>query len=578
MDSVVFVYNVRGAACTGALISPRVVLTAKHCIQGTRSGAAPASQFRVYMGDSTSRFTAEFTVAEVRPAPGCWDLCGDASDVAVMILSTPSSVPPIPVSFDSAGSLVGRDATAIGFGQTPSGSSGTKYRTMARVENSSRGLIFVDPSVCSGDSGGPLIGADGRIYGVASFIYSPDGRSEPRCGTAPGAYNGIANYMDLIATAIADGGDCLPTGGPETCNGVDDDCNDLVDETCTPLGSLCTSDDECVGGLCGDTPSGRVCTQPCDPLRPALGCPPGLYCAGMSGCDGLCAPGAAVPEALGYGRDCTRNEECASLLCANPGDGRQRCLTPCRGDAGMCFAGEVCSAGAGACGACVASEIVRGARGLGEPCTVDGECASASCFDDHDVLYCSRTCATDAECGAGFHCRGTDCARGAREGIGGGCVANEDCADPDGTGPLGAICAERGGVSWCTAFCSGDAACPPGFSCVPAGGAMVCAPTGGALVGEECLVNPDCLSGLCIDAGHGLVCTRFCDAETRCSAGFECVRTGDGRSAVCVAPVKPPRADSGGCATSPSRGGTSIASVALALLVALGALSRRRRG
>ena len=40
-SSVVFLYNLSGAACTATIVAPRAVLTAKHCIQG--SGATAAS-------------------------------------------------------------------------------------------------------------------------------------------------------------------------------------------------------------------------------------------------------------------------------------------------------------------------------------------------------------------------------------------------------------------------------------------------------------------------------------------------------------------------------------------------------
>lgn len=43
------------------------------------------------------------------------------------------------------------------------------------------GFIFVFFSVCFGDFGGLLIGVDGLVYGVVSFIYSFDGCIEFCC-------------------------------------------------------------------------------------------------------------------------------------------------------------------------------------------------------------------------------------------------------------------------------------------------------------------------------------------------------------------------------------------------------------
>jgi len=561
--AVVFLYNLAGAACTASIISPRVVLTAKHCIQGGSSSAAPARQFRVYTGRSTSEFTSEYRVQEIRPAPGCWNLCGDASDVAVLILSSPVSEVPLEVSFDEPGWLAGQTIRAVGYGQTPAGGSGIKYTTMKQVEGTGRGLIFVEPAVCQGDSGGPLIGPDGKVYGVASFITSPDGMSRPTCGTAPGAYNSINRHRDLIEGAIEDAGDCI-SGGDEMCNGVDDDCDDAVDETCTPLGESCGSDDECVGNDCSDTPAGRICTQDCDPLRPSLGCPPGMYCSNVGGCDGKCVSGA--PGSGGNGADCTEDTECASLFCVDPGDGRQRCLDPCRGDEGVCLAGEACAAVPGACGGCVGAGIVAGRRGLGEPCATDDDCHSGSCLEDGASTYCTRDCTDDEACADGFHCRDELCVRGVRGGVGNRCIDNSDCSE-------GNLCARSGDRSWCTTFCDSEM-CPEGFECVDAGGAMVCSPEG-SLVGESCEVNEDCLSGLCIDApSGGRACTRLCGGESHCASGFECVRTSDGINNVCVEPTRPP-SDEGSC--SVGRNGQGAGGLALLLGALLGLVFRRRR-
>jgi len=575
--AVVLLYNMRrGSQCTGTIVAPRAVLTAKHCVQGAGDSADAPGNFQVYTGSSIMSFSALYRVSEVLVAPGSWDIrSGDNADVAMLILSTPATVEPMDVSFDSPRELIGETITAVGFGQTPSGNpSSTKFRTDKRVMRVFGDLINVEPTVCQGDSGGPLIAPDGRVWGVASFIVSADG-SRPVCGTADGIYNGweSAALSEFVVDGIALSGACAPDG-EEACDGDDNDCDGEIDEGCIPLGDSCTSGDECVGGMCDETPIGRVCTAPCMAITPEIGCALGFYCAKTSGCDGLCTPltepAGGMP--LGNDADCSADTDCASLFCGDPGDGRRRCLTPCEGDTGTCISGEACAALPGVCGGCVPAAIVGALRGIGEPCEVGGDCHSGSCFSEAGISYCSRDCSADDDCPSSFHCRDATCVRGPRGGLGSGCVTNEDC------GESAPICAVEGATTWCTSTCSGDE-CGGGFSCVDVGPASVCAPDL-SLVGEACTTNEECISGLCVSLPGGSVCTQICGRESSCSAGFECVRTADGVNNVCLAPTTGPAGDDGGCAVSPGgQGPGSLAGLMMlgAALLPLFARRRRRR-
>ncbi len=570
--AVVVLQNYRsGGLCTGALIAERVVLTAKHCVQEAfEEGPVSPSSMVVGVGDNVRRISSSLRVQSISTTPGVYTtdsrggigsgLVGE--DVAVMVLQT--GVPglePLPIRRESPSGLSGQTITAVGFGQTPDGQVGVKYTTTGRVNGVSGDLIYVGPITCQGDSGGPAITSDGQIAGVVSF-------GAGSCGSGYGAYNAIFNYLDLIDGALLEAGSCL-NDGEERCDGADNDCDDMVDETCTPIGGACANDDECVGTTCRDTPGGRLCTAPCDPLRPEFGCEAGSYCARSSGCEGFCVPlPGGMPGTLGNDADCTRDDECASLFCADPGDGRRRCLSPCRGDAGMCLAGEACAALPGACGACVAEAILADVRGLGESCEEADECRSSICYEDGGRSYCSRTCEADADCGTGYHCRASSdvsmsrCAAGPRGDIGDPCLGNGDCASLT-------FCAMRLDQAWCTRQCSDDDPCPEGFSCIAAGGTSVCAPDRG-LVGDACAGDAECISGVCSDDG---ICTRSCGPDAPCAVGLECQRVGDSGDAVCAAPSEPPVA--GGCAVAPEAR-SHAAWLCLAGL-ALAWLARRRR-
>lgn len=74
------------------------------------------------------------------------------------------------------------------------------------------------------------------------------------------------------------GGMCVPA--PETCNGKDDDCDNLIDEV-DPGTVICPNGGMCVNGQCGGIIQ-------CGPNAP---CPAGQVCTP----NGVCSPGACMP-------------------------------------------------------------------------------------------------------------------------------------------------------------------------------------------------------------------------------------------------------------------------------------------
>lgn len=556
---VMLLYNRRGGLCTATLISPRVVLTARHCVVDEREVVAPPSNIVFYVGSSERTLSSEYRARNIFIIPGSSGEIGGffAYDIALVELTTAAREMPREIARTAPRALVGTEVTAVGFGQVPSGGSGTKYRATARVEHYESGLLYVDPTVCSGDSGGPMIGEDGLVYGVASFIFSPDRRTQPRCGTAPGAYNELHRHLDWIDGVLEMVGDlCVPDDGGEVCDGLDNDCDEQMDEGCSPLGSSCEDGSTCVFGLCGDTIAGRLCTAECDPTRPALGCAPGFYC-GARGCSGYCVPGGAGD--LPVGESCEADTDCSSLYCVDPGDGRRRCLAPCQLDHGLCLADEICVPQAGdACGGCIGERLVRGlGHGLGESCVIDSDCRSGMCGESAGISECVVACEEGA-CPTGFSCRDDACVRLRGGDVGSVCADNADC----GMG----ICARLGERQWCTATCTDASTCPSGFECrAVAEGVSVCAPSL-ALLGEACNASSDCASALCSD--H--LCTQHCDSENSCGAGFECHRMPDD-TALCGRPrVEAP----GGCAIT--RRPHSMASAWFFVAATSGFILRRR--
>ena len=97
-----------------------------------------------------------------------------------------------------------------------------------------------------------------------------------------------------------------------------------------------------------------------------------------------------------------------------------------------------------------------------------------------------------------------------------------------------------------------------------------CLPITGGL-GDDCVADDDCLSGLCGMVGGDQYCTQLCNLEVPdCPSDFECVGAGNGQGA-CV------RADGGGETGGCSAGGGGAGFGWIAMLMAIGLVARRRR-
>jgi trypsin len=189
--------------CTGTLIAPNLVLTARHCVASaaervdcatsrfeepytassvwvnrTAQLSGPLFSFGL-LGTPAGDEREFFSVAEVQVPDDDGFVCG--GDVALLILDEPvleDEVPTIEPRLDQP--VLDREVyDAVGFGMTPLASELGTRRLKQDLEvvcgmgvcqrGIGAGAEFVGgDGVCSGDSGGPALSEDGRVMGVAS--------------------------------------------------------------------------------------------------------------------------------------------------------------------------------------------------------------------------------------------------------------------------------------------------------------------------------------------------------------------------------------------------------------------------
>ncbi|MBI5533767.1 MAG: trypsin-like serine protease [Deltaproteobacteria bacterium] len=280
------------ASCTGSLLAPNVVLTARHCVSHLPGGNIvcgttqfgtnyAASALLVYNDQTMTGSTFMYHVKEVR-VPTANLMCGN--DVAILILSqnfVSTKAKFITPAIDEP-PYGGLGYSAVGYGITcPScQDSGERNRrdslsvncvgACGQPQYAANQEWWGDDGVCSGDSGGPALDGQGRVIGVASRAGSQNGQ----CVGA--LYERVDSWKAMIVQAGLDGatqgGYAPPTwtggggggsgGAPQTC----DTCSNqsiVPGMPCETAWANCTGSNQCVAYL--------QCAQACAPNDSACG-------------------------------------------------------------------------------------------------------------------------------------------------------------------------------------------------------------------------------------------------------------------------------------------------------------------
>ncbi len=403
-------------------------------------------------------------------------------------------------------------------------------------------------------------GLDQDCDGAVDEDFDSDGDTYSTCSTDP-----LQRDCDDTLATVNPGAteDCGPD---EMGNGIDDDCNGRIDDTCRPCSDTDTDGDgftECMGD--------------CDETDPAANPGATEICDGKdTDCNLFTVDNCDVSEPCNFpdGTDQCRDDLLCGCLVDRRGSctGDYLCTSFCQGSftgelGAGCSGSQVCTfrisptANAHGCGETMDT---IGTLGAGAVCGDDAECRSGTCdrlcvgpgcMDSYCLDYCDHEePGGDGGCAAGTVCEPR------QAGLTQPYMTARCYLDDNGPGLTGDACEGAGAVScrWgtltcvdgvCAEPCGLNSHCPSGYHCSLEGESLtlgtwaagsaaagetaietvpVClGDTGAGLhnrqAGSACAQNGDCASQFC-ERTRG-ICVDLCTSDSTCPAGLNCELT-----------------------------------------------------
>lgn len=182
--------------CTGTVIHPKVVITAKHCIENN-------SVEDVSIEDHQQEELAK-TVQIITTSASYFG--AHYKDFASLILDQELLITPVPWVRRRPNIDLGTKVLAVGYGMIDAfeGGAGEKRRGYARVTGVYEKDFATTPIGCYGDSGGPIFLPDGRVWGVLAYFEFTGAPDESGSGNLANCrvVNSLYARTDIHASSI----------------------------------------------------------------------------------------------------------------------------------------------------------------------------------------------------------------------------------------------------------------------------------------------------------------------------------------------------------------------------------------
>jgi MYXO-CTERM domain-containing protein len=316
--------------CTATMITPRVVLTAAHCVDDTTSE-------QIWFADRYDHDTGTFegqlddtrrvrTVKFVHPRWGGASEIGNGFDIALLLLDIPApeAAAPIPwLRYRLLDDVVGQELRMVGYGDRTFQSDSllflklTARNDVSRLSSYTLDLVDSTKITCQGDSGGPaFLTVDGEevVAGITSY-------GDVGCASLA-AFTRVDLYLPEIRDFIAANDPqpaqaCSADGTCDVyCSAPDPDCPCAGEGVCTPACAEPDRDPDCPMHCLGD---GTCVREGCPLPDPDCGnAPIGAACAVNNNCASehchptlrVCADTCGTGAACGDGFSCGATNFC----------------------------------------------------------------------------------------------------------------------------------------------------------------------------------------------------------------------------------------------------------------------------